>query len=573
MDDSKNLIMAVALSVAVLFVYQFFFAEPLPPAPDTTTEAGESAGGDRTGPGDDFVIEGDTPAPGQARAVTAPRDVPRIPIDTPRVGGSVSLMGGKIDDIVLKDYQVSLEDGADNVRLLRREGGERAYYAAFGWATVPGAGVELPGDDTLWRAESGALSTGSPLVLTWENNAGIRFRRTITVDEDYMFTVTDEVVNTGGTALRLAPYAYVLRRGTPEVSGFFILHEGPLGVLDGELREVDYDDLREDGPQSWTSDGGWLGITDKYWLAALVPGQGERVQARFSHRVVNGQDRYRVDYLSGEHTLAPGQTLINETRLFAGAKEVDLIDRYEVDHAIPLFDRAIDWGWFYFLTRPIFYVLDFFFGLIGNFGVAILLLTVVIKLIFFPLANKSYVAMSKMKKLAPKMKDLRERYADDKVRQQQEVMELYRKEKVNPLAGCLPILVQIPVFFALYKTLFVTIEMRHQPFFGWIQDLSAPDPLWVTNLFGLLPFTPFPFLQIGLWPVIMGLTMYLQQKLNPQSPDPIQAKVFMVMPFLFVFLFAPFPAGLVIYWTWNNILSILQQWTIMRRMGVSVSND
>jgi YidC/Oxa1 family membrane protein insertase len=340
-------------------------------------------------------------------------------------------------------------------------------------------------------------------------------------------------------------------------------------VLDGTLEEIDYDDLREDGPIELPSKGGWLGITDKYWLATLVPDQESDLIANFRHYLAEGEDRYQVDYLRPAMTVRPGQTLEVTDRLFAGAKEVGLLDFYANEYGIPLFDRAVDFGWFYFLTKPIFHILHFFYQLLGNYGLAILLLTLLVKLLFYPLANKSYRAMSKMKKLQPEMMRLREQFSDDKMRMNQELMALYKKEQVNPMSGCLPIVVQIPVFFALYKVLFVSIEMRHAPFFGWIQDLSAPDPTSLFNLFGLLPFDPPAFLMIGIWPLLMGATMLLQTKLNPQPADPIQAKVMMFLPLMFIFLFATFPAGLVIYWTWNNVLSIGQQWLIMKRMGVA----
>ena len=340
-------------------------------------------------------------------------------------------------------------------------------------------------------------------------------------------------------------------------------------MLAGTLEEIDYDDLREDGPIELPSQGGWLGITDKYWLASLVPDQESELVANFRHYIAEGQDRYQVDYLRPAMTVPPGETIEVTDRLFAGAKEVGLLDFYANEYGIPLFDRAVDFGWFYFLTKPIFHILHFFYQLLGNYGLAILLLTLLVKLLFYPLANKSYRAMSKMKKLQPEMMRLREQFGDDKMRMNQELMALYKKEQVNPMSGCLPIVVQIPVFFALYKVLFVSIEMRHAPFFGWIQDLSAPDPTSLFNLFGLVPWNPPAFLMIGIWPLLMGATMLLQTKLNPQPADPIQAKVMMLLPLMFIFLFATFPAGLVIYWTWNNVLSVAQQWVIMRRMGVS----
>ncbi|MCW8835684.1 MAG: membrane protein insertase YidC, partial [Rhodospirillales bacterium] len=451
---------------------------------------------------------------------------------------------------------------------LSPQGSNNAYFAEFGWV---GQDLDLPGPDTVWTANKKVLEAGESVDLTWDNAKGLRFQRTIALDENYMFTITDSVSNAGSDAVTLFPYGLVSRTGTPKTQGFYILHEGPLGVFDGTLSEIDYSDLQEDGKIEKKSVGGWAGITDKYWLAALVPDQKTENQSRFSHYRDNNTDKYQVDYIGGALTAGAGATITNTTHFFAGAKEVALLDSYAEEFGVERFDLAIDFGWFYFLTKPIFYMILFFSHYFGNFGVAILLLTVLIKLILFPLANKSYKAMSRMKKLQPEMKKLQERFGDDKTRMNQELMALYKKEKVNPVSGCLPILVQIPVFFALYKVLFVNIEMRHAPFFGWIQDLSAPDPTTVFNLLGLIPWDPPSFLMIGIWPLIMGVTMWLQQKLNPQPADPVQAKVMMFLPVLFTFLLATFPAGLVIYWAWNNTLSILQQWVIMRRMGVKVS--
>ncbi len=388
------------------------------------------------------------------------------------------------------------------------------------------------------------------------------------MDGDFMFTITQRVENKGNLPVTLHPYGLIRRQGTPEITGFYILHEGPYGVFDGTLLEVDYDDLDDEGLVKKTGTGGWIGITDKYWLTALVPDQKARTDSRFTHREDDGKDRYQVDYLGSKTVVAAGGRSEVRSHFFAGAKEVDLLDSYMESLGVQRFDLAIDWGWLYFLTKPIFHGLVLINGYVGNFGLAILVLTVGIKLAFFPLANKSYTAMSKMKKLQPEMLKLRERFGEDKARLNQEMMALYKREKTNPASGCLPIVIQIPVFFALYKVLFVTIEMRHTPFYGWIQDLSAPDPYSVFNLFGLLPFALPDFLMIGAWPLFMGLTMFLQQKLNPQPPDPVQAKIFMFLPIMFTFLLARFPAGLVIYWAWNNLLSIIQQWVIMRRMGV-----
>jgi len=389
------------------------------------------------------------------------------------------------------------------------------------------------------------------------------------VDENFMFTVTQHVRNTGARAVNLHPFALISRTGTPPAEGTYLLHEGGVGVLGGSLKEVGYDDMKK-GPATQPSKGGWLGITDKYWLIALVPDPAQEVVTRFTHTLRDKEDVYQVDWLGAGQSLAPGADIQSASRLFGGAKEVHLLDAYE-NAGIERFSYAVDWGWFWFLTKPIFYTLDYFRGFIGNFGLAILLLTVLIKAAFFPLANKSYRAMSRMKSLQPKMMELRERYKDDKVRLNQEMMALYKAENANPMSGCLPLLIQVPVFFALYKVLYVNIEMRHAPFYGWIHDLSAPDPTSVLTLFGLIPLAlphQLEFLNIGIWPIIMGITMYLQQRLNPAPPDPMQQKMFMLLPIVFTFMLARFPAGLVIYWAWNNVLSVGQQYLIMRKAGV-----
>jgi YidC/Oxa1 family membrane protein insertase len=462
--------------------------------------------------------------------------------------------------------------------LLAPSGGPDAFYAEFGWVAPESAKLKLPGPDTVWTAAGqGPLTHERPLELTWNNGEGLQFRRTIAVDANYMFTVRDEVENAGATAATLYGYGLISRHGTPKVAGFYILHEGLVGVLgDGKLHEISYSSIEGEPPQVVKSTGGWLGITDKYWAATLIPDQNAGLQARFASGQAGALKTYQTDYLLDATTVAPGAKANMQSRLFAGAKEVASVDGYEKSLGIRNFELLIDWGWFYFITKPLFFVLDYFFRLTGNFGFAILIVTVFIKILFFPLANKSYASMARMKAVQPQMLAIRDRYADDKVKQQQAMMELYRQEKINPISGCLPIVIQIPVFFALYKVLFVTIEMRHAPFFGWIKDLSAPDPTNLFNLFGLLPFDPVTipvigaFLWIGVWPLIMGVTMFVQMKMNPAPPDPTQKMIFDWMPLFFTFLLASFPAGLVIYWAWNNLLSVLQQGAIMHRHGVKI---
>jgi YidC/Oxa1 family membrane protein insertase len=480
-----------------------------------------------------------------------------------------------IDDLTLIDYRETTDPASKPITLLSPSGTKDPYFARFGWL-AGSADVAVPGPDTVWRPDRSRVETDAPLSLTWDNGRGLSFTQTVTLDQNYMFTVVQKVRNTGDKPVTLNPYGLVSRTGTPATLGFFILHEGLVGVFNKTLKEIDYDELRDakGGVIEQRSAGGWIGITDKYWLTALVPDQKAEAASRFVHTAQDKVDKYQIDYLAPAVTVQPGATAESSAHFFAGAKEVRLLEAYEEKLGIDRFDLAVDFGWFYFLTKPIFHILEYFHRMLGNFGLAIMLLTVLIKLAFFPLANKSYRAMSRLKNLQPKMMEIRERFKDDRMRQQQAMMELYKKENANPMAGCLPIAIQIPVFFALYKVLFVTIEMRHAPFYGWIKDLSAPDPLGLLTAFGLVQWQVPQMLEvvnIGIWPIIMGGTMYLQQKLNPQPPDPMQAKIFMMLPIVFTFLLGQFPAGLVIYWAWNNLLSIAQQWVIMRQTSASSS--
>ena len=601
MIENKNLILAVVLSVAVLVGFEMFFKATQPtPSPEMMAEQQAQTGTPPATPGQVPPPAAGTAAPQTPGAAiphapgTAPiagvaqvpgvsrqqllAKVPRVRIETPRLTGSIALKGGRIDDLILADYRETLDPNSPPITLLSPRGGKNPYFADFGWVSPskPGAPGQapvaihtVPGPDTVWKASGDVLSPDKPVTLTWDNGQGLVFSRTYAIDENFMFTVTQSVANSGTEAAQLFPFGLVSRQGTPEVSGFFILHEGLLGVNGGELKELDYDEMQEQKRVEENGRGGWIGITDKYWLAALVPNPKLDVTKRYHYFKSGVFDNYQVDYFGAAVNIPAGGSAAAENRLFAGAKETNKLDAYEEALGIERFDLVIDWGWFYFLTRPIFYGLLWINDHVGNLGIAILLLTVAIKLAFFPLANKSYVSMSKMKKLQPEMVKLRERYGDDKVKLNEQMMALYKREGTNPASGCLPILVQIPVFFALYKVLFVTIEMRHAPFYGWIKDLSAADPTTMFNLFGLIPWTPPEFMMIGVWPLLMGISMWLQQKLNPQPTDPLQAKIMMFLPVVFTFILAPFPAGLVIYWTWNNILSIAQQWVIMRKMGVS----
>jgi YidC/Oxa1 family membrane protein insertase len=593
-ENNRNFILAIILSVGVLFGWQYFFVPKHGPQPAGTqmTEQQQQQSQQPAEPGPPQPsAEGIAPVPagaglrpGAAPTVTQTRDealasTPRVAIDTPSIKGSINLKGGLIDDVVLKKYRDTVDPSSPNVVLLSPSGSPHPYYVEHGWVAEPGKDVAVPGPDTAWKAEStGPLTTTAPVTLTYDNGKGLVFTRTIGVDDNFMFTVTNAVANTGSEPVMLYPYGLVSRLGVPQTQSFYILHEGLIGVIDGSYEPLTYKKAvqLQGVPQRFSGTSGWLGITDKYWAAAVVPEQGKRFDASFTGSGTAGAEHFQSGYLMGAVSVPAGGKAETKGYAFAGAKEVHLVDSYATKYAIPKFDLLIDWGWFYFLTKPMFYALDFFYKLVGNFGLAILIVTLVIKLVLFPLANKSYVSMSKMKKLQPEMQRIKERFADDRMRQQQAMMELYKKEKVNPASGCLPILVQIPVFFALYKVLFVTIEMRHAPFFGWIKDLSAPDPTSVFNLFGLLPFEPSQvpfvghFLMIGAWPLIMGVTMWVQMKLNPAPPDPVQAKVFTWMPVFFTFLLAGFPAGLVIYWAWNNFLSVVQQSVIMSRQGVEI---
>jgi YidC/Oxa1 family membrane protein insertase len=507
----------------------------------------------------------------QARDVVLAKN-PRFEIDTPSLSGSISLKGGRIDDLVLRKYRVKVDKNADKVEFFSPSGSEHPLYAEYGWSVAPGSTTKVPNSQTLWKAEGGtALTPSTPVTLVYDNGEGVTFRRTISVDEDYLFTVRQTVENKTAKPITLYPYALISRHEMPKIAGFYILHEGLIGVLGEEgLQEVDYKEILEEKSKTYRGTTGWLGLTDKYWAAAVIPEQTTAYEAHFSGSQRGQSTKFQADYLLGAVVVPAGGTGEVSGLLFAGAKKVTLIDGYAKKYNIKQFDLLIDWGWFYFITKPMFQALHFFYGLVGNFGVAILLVTIIVKLLFFPLANKSYESMSKMKKLQPEMQKIRERFKDDKVRQQQEMMALYQKGGANPLSGCLPVIIQIPVFFSLYKVLFVTLEMRHAPFFGWIQDLSAPDPTSIFNLFGLLPFSAPTFMAVGVWPLLMGITMWVQMKLNPQQGDPTQQMIFNWMPVVFTFMLASFPAGLVIYWAWNNLLSVIQQWYIMHKNGVEV---
>ena len=611
MGEHRNTIIAIVLSLLVVAGWQYFVGYPqmerqreqallkqqeqAQQQPGAAQPGAAQPGAPSTAPAPTNEGAG-APLPGAAapspQQSSASRQAalaasPRIAIDTPRLRGSVDLKGGRIDDLSLELYRETVDPASPAIVLLSPSGAPDAFYAEFGWVPAAGTTASLPGPDSVWKQEgSGALGVGHPVTLSYDNGNGLIFRRTIAVDDHYLFTLRDEVQNKGANAVTLLPYALISRHGTPKVQGYYILHEGLIGVIGNDgLQEETYKKIDEKKSESWDATDVWLGITDKYWAATLLPDTNARVHARFSATEANGLKTYQTDYLGQPQNIAPGASGAVDARLFAGAKEVsvvginvpfDIDGGYNAALGLNHFDLLIDWGWFYFITKPMFLALDFFFRLVGNFGIAILIVTVLVKTLFFPLANKSYASMAKMKAVQPELAMIKERYGDDKIKQQQAMMDLYKKEQINPVAGCLPIVIQIPVFFSLYKVLFITIEMRHAPFYGWIHDLSGPDPTNIFTLFGLIPFDPsvLPllggFLHLGAWPAIMGITMWVQMKLNPAPPDPTQQVIFNWMPLIFTFMLASFPAGLVIYWAWNNSLSVLQQSVIMHRNGAKI---
>ena len=581
-QDSRNTILFFVCAAVIMGFYMFFVMEPqaqrrraaqAATAAEQVEKAGERQADAAAAPPDQVFTTDRAQALGRAA---------RVPIESSTLKGSLSLLGGRVDDLFLVRYRETIAKDSPPVELFRPQGMEHAYFAQFGWSG-PNVAGGVPGPNTLWRLTGGStLTPTTPVTLTWDNANGLRFTRVIALDDQYLFTVTDTVANLGTQPITIAPYGRVERRGVPPGLGKdMILHEGAIGTFsrgDGFITEQHkYKDWAKKPRIDHETTGGWLGITDKYWLAALIPDQSEKVEAGFRVRARNEVQVQEASMLGTSRTINPGRQITETQRLFAGAKRSQVLESYEDSLNLPRFIYAIDWGMLWFLTRPIFMVVEFFYGLLGNFGLAILALTVVVKLIMFPLANKAYESLSKMRKLQPKMEELKKKYDGDQQKQQAELMALYQREKINPLAGCLPILVQIPVFYALYKVLFVTIEMRHAPFFGWIQDLSARDPSNIWTLFGLIPWDPgsvpliggllVGMLGLGILPIFYGLTMWLQQAMNPPAPDPVQRQIFQMMPIVFTFIMAPFAAGLLVYWAWNNILSIIQQYFIMHRFG------
>jgi len=578
--EQKNMILAIVISIALILGWQYvvvptFFPAPPPPAPQLS-QSGEpipEAGGQTGQTGSAPTVDGQT-----AKPVIRPRaevlaESPRVPVETPSVQGSINLKGGQLDDLVLRRYHETIDPTSPLIVLLSPRGTDEPYYAGVRWLAE--GDVPVPDAETLWTAEGDKLTPTSPVTLR-TTLGDLDFEIVYAIDQDYMVTVTQRVTNRRGASVTLAPYALANRIGIPTLDASYVVHEGMFGVLGDTYEEVDYDSLMEEpgGVVRRETTGGWLGFTHKYWSLILVPDQSVPTTARYVYSRLDGRDRFQSDATYPMQQIAPGGSAETQVRVFAGAREPQVIDRYD-EEGVHRFYLAVDYGWIFFLSRPIYLALHWFHGIVGNFGVAILLLVVCVRILLFPLANKAYKSMGKMRVLQPKMLELRERYKDDKARFQQEIMGLYRKEGANPLAGCLPILVQIPIFIALYNVLYGTIEMRHAPFFGWIQDLSAPDPTSWMNLFGLLPYDVpnlgiLNFFSLGIWPILMGITMWLQYRLNPQPTDPMQAKIFAWMPIIFTFMLGHFAAGLVIYWAWNNALSMAQQVIIMRRQGMPV---
>ena len=564
-QDNRNLVLAIVCSALLVIGYQIFFELPKQQALEEQALKEQK---------ELILTAPENSSQSQQEVETSIKDekiinAPRISIDTPSIEGSISLAGARIDDIVLKNYTKNLDPQSSKIRLFERLDNQKPYFAEFGW--IGSGTVDLPNSSSIWTSNSSILEPGKPIILSYKSDNSLKFERIFEINENYLITITDRVMNNGSSEVTLYPYGLVRRTGLPKVDGLFILHEGPIAVIDEKLREVDYDDLVDDGDEIISSEmkGGWIGITDKYWLAALIPDQKDNSEFAFRYsKKSSGQ--WQSDWRGSSKIISPGSEIETTSHLYAGAKKLALLDEVEEDIGAYRFDLAIDFGWFYFLTKPFFYTLNWLSKYLGNFGLAIIGLTIIIKLLFFPLANGSYRSMAKMRALQPKLTELRERYKGDQQALNKAMMEMYKSEKVNPAAGCLPIFIQIPVFFALYKVLYVTIEMRHAPFYGWINDLSAKDPTSILNLFGILPYSvqnwPIPdFFQLGIWPIVMGITMWLQFRLNPTPPDPVQARIFAWMPVIFTFLLATFPAGLVIYWTINNLLSIGQQWLIMKQ--------
>jgi YidC/Oxa1 family membrane protein insertase len=575
--DSKNFILAIVLSMAIIFVWQYFFVTPKLQQTEQQTSGQTTAQGTAPAPGQPAQVNAQVPGdPAAANAVTRDQAIAasaRVAIDTPQLTGSINLAGAQFDDLKLKQYREEAKADSPIITLLSPSGTPNAYFAEQGFVATSGSTTKLPDSKSVWTLASGTtLTQATPVTLTWDNGAGLVFTREISLSDDYVFSIKHGVENKTGAAVSLVPYARAQRQDTPNVAGYYVFFEGMLGVQDGALTEAHYSDVAEaDGKITKDSTGGWLAFTDKYWATALIPDQKRVVTSTYQHFKIGERDAYQVDWLGKEAvTIAPGTVATLTDHIYAGAKIVNSMYTIGEKLGIDKFELMIDWGWFGFLTKPMYKLLHLANSIMGNFGLAILLVTVLVKLVLFPLANKSYASMSKMKKLQPEMERIKAANPDDRMKQQQEIMEMYKKEKVSPLSGCLPIVIQIPIFFSLYKVILTTIDLRHAPFYGWIHDLSAPDPTNLFTLFGLIPWSPPQILMLGIWPLLMGITMWVQMRLNPAPADPVQASMFNWMPIIFTFMLGSMPAGLVIYWTWSNLLSILQQSYIMKRNGADI---
>ena len=555
MDNQKNLILAVTCSILVLIVFDFFVNKPIrEQAVENSINPVELEDLNPTISDNEFSIVKENKKEVKEQ---------RVFFDLNRIKGSINLYGATFDDIILKDYRSTVEKNSKPVRVLNKENSNSPFLVRNGWAST--SKVDLPNKNSLWQLKKSSQVDKGLIELYWENDQGIKFNRKITFDNHYLIKVSDYVTNQSESSISLSNFSYIQRKNFRPENKFFILHEGPIGVFNQNLRELSYDEIEDENIITEIADNGWIGITDHYWQVSIFPKSGNNFKANFKN-IQNLENSIQVDFINNNiFSINPDTTISIDSFIFVGAKEVPLIDEYMKKYNIQNFDLSVDFGWFYFLTKPLFYALNFLSTYFGNFGTGIIILTLFVRIILFPLANKSFKSMNAMKLLTPEIQRLKERYKDDKTKMNQEMFNLYKQKKINPAAGCLPILIQIPIFFALYKVLFVSIEMRHAPFFGWIKDLSAPDPTSIFNAFGLIPWNPPGFLVIGIWPILMGLTMYLQQKINPPPPDPLQAKIFMTLPFIFTFLLATFPAGMVIYWTCNNILSIAQQSLILKK--------
>ena len=565
--DLRNVIFAIALSFAVLFGWSVIFETPQIDEEKNLQQNQNSKKDNQKPDAPNLNVESlNVPIVSRNDAIKSTK---RINFENENVVGSISLKGALIDDITFKKYNETL--GSDKkVTYLNPEETNEGYFIETGWAASNIQSINLPNKETLWKVKGNSkLSAGNSILIEWDNKSGLIFRKKIELDDKFLFRITQEIQNKSNKLVELYPYAQITRNKKPilqagSMSGTLILHDGFIGVFNEELKEYDYDDI-QDKKKEHNAESGWLGITDKFWITALVPEKNESFRGEFVYKA----DSFKANYILNKPVVVqPSLSKTSGTKVFVAAKEVKVIDGYAKSENISKFDLTIDWGWLYFLTKPLFFIINYLFELTKNFGIAIILVTAAVRLLFFPLANYSFRSMAKMKILQPELLRLKELHKDDKVKLQQEMMALYKREKVNPLSGCLPILIQIPFFFAIYKMLLISLEMRHQPFFGWIKDLSAQDPTSIFNIFGLIPWDPPSFLIIGAWPIMMGATMYLQQKLNPTPPDPIQAKIFMFFPLFLTIILAPFPAGLVVYWTINNILTIAQQWVIMRTTTV-----